>query len=288
MADPHLDRVDALLDLHRPEQALDELNRLSGDSSGTLRACQLRAAALTDLERWAELATTARHGLGQCGPDAELLGRLGLASRHLGQYAPAERALLDALALTPENAWLLSQYADLCVLVGQTTKAEALLARAAALAPDSPAVYATRFQIAYAKGNDRAAERVAREFVGRYPDHPAALALHGMIAAGRGRMTTAARSLNQAVAHDPTDADYAEAAWTVRVYAHPLLLPLRPLYRLGMFRTWLIAIGTLLTLNLLGLGRVTLMFALVWAAYCVYSWIAPPIVRRLVRGRWRG
>ncbi|MBO4207565.1 tetratricopeptide repeat protein [Micromonospora echinofusca] len=283
----HLDRVAALLDLGRPEQALAELGRLPAGPAGDIRAFRLRAAALTELDRWAEVADTARYGLGQ-GPDAELLGRLGLALRHLGQYPSAERALLDALALAPHSAWLLTQYADLCLLVGQTTKAESLVARAAAADPVSPAVYASRYQLAYATGDRRGAEQVAREFLGRYPEHPSALALHGLAAAGRGRMGVASRSLGQAVAQDPTGAAAAEAAWETRVYAHPLLLPLRPLYRLGMFPTWLIAVGTLLVLNLLGWAPAALAAALCWAAYCVYSWVAPPIVRRLVLGRWRG
>ncbi|MER5333001.1 tetratricopeptide repeat protein [Micromonospora sp. NPDC002717] len=282
-----LARVAQLLELNRLEQALDEVNRLPAALAASPAAFRLRAAALTGLDRWDEVVAVARQGLAETGPDAELLGRLGLALRHHREFAPAERALLDALAIEPENPWLLCQYADLCSAVGQTGKAERLVARAAAIVPDAPAVFASRFQLAYARGDDRAAERISREFLGAWPANPAALALHGVAAARRGRVGTAHRAFGQAVAHDPTDADYAEAAWESRVYTHPLLLPLRPLYRLGILRTWLLAIGVVVLLNLAGLDLLAGLFGVAWALFCVWSWIAPPLVRRMVLGRWR-
>ncbi|PWR15981.1 hypothetical protein DKT69_08090 [Micromonospora sicca] len=281
-----LARVVGLLEMNRPEQALEELARLPGPVATDPHVYRLRAVALSTLDRWDEVAEVARQGLAEVGPDAELLGRLGLALRSQGAFAPAERALLDALALEPQDPWLLCQYADLCVTVGQTDKASRLLARAAELAPEHPAVYASRIQLAYAGGHDRAAERVTREFLGRYPEHPVALALHGGIAVERGRIGDAHRSFGRAVAHDPDDPDYAEAAWETRVYTHPLLLPLRPLYRLGI-RMWLIAVGSIAVLNLAKLYVPALVVALAWLLYSLWSWIAPPLVRRLVRGRWR-
>ncbi|MCM0676920.1 tetratricopeptide repeat protein [Micromonospora phytophila] len=285
--DAQLSRVAHLLELNRPEQALDELGRLPAGAATGTAAFRLRAAALTELDRWDDVVAVVRQGLAECGPDAELLGRLGLALRHRLEYAPAERALLDALAIAPQSPWLLCQYADLCCAVGQTDKAERLVARAAALAPDAPPVFSSRFQLAYARGDDRAAERIAREFLGAWPSHPVALALHGVAASRRGRVGTAHRAFGQALAHDPTDADYAEAAWESRVHAHPLLLPLRPLYRLGTFRTWLLAVGVVVVLNLAGLDLLAGLFGLCWLVVCVWSWVAPSVARRLVLGRWR-
>ncbi|MFI7425532.1 tetratricopeptide repeat protein [Micromonospora sp. NPDC049836] len=281
-----LARVVALLEANRPEQALTELGKVGGSAATGRLAYRCRTIALSELDRWDEVAETARRGLAEVGPDAELLGRLGRALREQGALAPAERALLDALALEPEDPWLLCQYADLCTSVGQTDKAGRLVDRAAALAPEEPAVYASRIQLAYARGDDRSAQRAAREFLGRHPDHPAALALHGSVAVAAGRVGEAHRSFGRAVAHDPADADYAEAAWETRVYAHPLLLPLRPLYRLG-FRLWFAVAAAIVVLNLAGLRIVALVVSVAWVLYCVWSWVAPPLVRRLVRGRWR-
>ncbi|MFG1776049.1 tetratricopeptide repeat protein [Micromonospora sp. NPDC049051] len=285
--EPQLARVAHLLELNRAEQALGELDRLPAALAVSPAAFRLRAYALASLERWDDLVTVARRGLAETGPDPELLGRLSIALRHRREYPAAERALLDALAIEPVNPWLLCQYARLCSAVGQLDKAERLIARAAAISPEEPAVFAGRIQLAYARGDDRSADRIAKEFLGAWPDNPAALALHGAAAARRGRLGTAHRAFGQAVAHDPTDPDYAEGAWETRVYAHPLLLPLRPLHRLGTFRTWLLAVGVIVLLGVAGLDVLAGVFALAWVLFCVWSWIAPPLVRRMVLGRWR-
>ncbi|MER7473670.1 tetratricopeptide repeat protein, partial [Micromonospora sp. NPDC000018] len=175
-----LARVVHLLEINRPEQALDEVHRLPAALAATPAAFRLRASALTALERWDGVLAVARQGLAETGPDAELLGHLGLSLRHRREYAPAERALLDGLAIEPDNAWLLCQYAYLCCEVGQIDKADRLVARAAAITPDAPAVFATRFQVAYSRGDDRAAERIAEEFLGAWPGDPAALGLEAM------------------------------------------------------------------------------------------------------------
>ncbi|WP_434742984.1 tetratricopeptide repeat protein [Micromonospora sp. SH-82] len=278
--DPQLHRAAALLDLGRPEQALTELGRLPVQVAGTRVAYQLRATALTLLDRWDEVVTVARHGLAETGPDADLWGRLGLALRHRREYVESERALLAALALDPHSPWLLCQYADLCTAVGQTDKAGRLIARAAEQDPGAPTVFASRYQHAYATCDDRAAEQVAREFLAVWPEHPAALALHGAAAAERGRFRAAGNSFGQAVAQDPTDREFADAARAYRVYAHPLLVPLRPMVRLGVLRTWLIAVTVIVLLNLAGLTTAAWAVTVLWLLYCGYSWIVAVLVRR--------
>ncbi|WBB64861.1 tetratricopeptide repeat protein [Micromonospora sp. WMMD812] len=286
-ADVALARAAHLLEVNRAEAALDELARLPADVALGVTAFRLRAAALTGLDRWDEVATAARQGLAEAGPDAELSARLALALRRHGEYAPAERVLIEALAVEPTNPGLLCQYADLCTAVGQTDKAARLVARAAALAPRSPAVFASRFQVAYVQGRHRAAERIARDFLGAWPDDPAALAMHGLAAAQRGRMGAAYRSFGQAVSHSPDDVGAADAAWEARLHVHPLLLPLRPLRRWGMLRTWLVAVAMMALPALAGLDLLAGLLGLLWITYCAYALIAPALVRRLVQGRWR-
>jgi hypothetical protein len=63
-----------------------------------------------------------------------------------------------------------------------------------------------------------------------------------------------------------------------RVIAHPLLVPLWPLFRFGALRTWLAAVAVLVMLRLV-LPSLAGVFGLLWIGYCVYSWVAPPLVR---------
>jgi tetratricopeptide (TPR) repeat protein len=281
-----LARARALLQANRPQQALDELGRLPTDEAISLIAFQLRAIALLRLERWADAADASRRGLAN-GPDPDLLGHLGAALGELGDYPAAERALLDGLALAPHDSTLLCYYASVCLKVNQIDKAARLLERAAAEDPHGSMVYVVRIQLAFARGDDREAQRISREFLAEHPEEAQAHALHGQTAGNRGQMGDAYASMRQAVAHDPTDPDYVAAAVEAKALAHPLLLPLRPLYRIGPVKSWLIVVAAIFGLRAIGLPLLGGLLGIAWFGYCVYSWVVPPIVRRTVGRRFR-
>lgn len=283
--DPAVARAWALLEAGRPEQALDQLARVPAALAEDPSVFAARAEALVRTERWAEAATVARHGLAATGPDPGLFAQLGLALCELGDHPSAEGAYLNGLREDPHDVQLLCRYAQLCLVANQVEKATGLLGLAAEEDPGHPMVYVVRIQAAWVRGGDRAAERASREFLGAYPDIAVARAMHGFTASVRGRTGTAFASFRQAVAAEPTDPDYAEAAREARIAAHPLLLPLRPVYRLGAIRTWLLAAGVIVGLRLLGQREVAGIAGVVWLGYVGYSWLVPLLVRRLVPGR---
>lgn len=270
----------ALLEADRPEQALAELSRLSPEEAGSPAVFHLRGRALIHLDRWDEVDDNARRGLAELGPDPVLLGQLGFALVEKGEYANAERALLDALALAPHDIDLLCSYSRLCLNAGQADKAKQLWQRAAAINPHHRSVMATRVVLAIGVADDREAQRASDAFLAEYPSDPVALAFHGQVRETRGR--SGYGSIRQAVAADPTDTDYADLAWETKVRAHPLLIPLRPLFRLGPVKSWLLAVGIMFGLRAIGLNLLSFIAAMVWVALCVYSWIMPPLVRKWV------
>jgi predicted Zn-dependent protease len=281
-----LSRARALLDANRPEQALLELGRLPTDEAISPFAFEVRAVALLRLERWAEAADAASRGLAG-GPDPDLLGHLGGALTEMGEYPAAERALLNGLALAPHHSTLLCYYAILCLKVNQIDKAALLVERAAAQDPHASLVYIVRIQLAFVRGDDKQAQRISEDYLAAYPEEAVAHSLHGQVVSNRGQVANAYASLRHAAAHDPTDQDYAKAAIAARAYAHPLLLPLRPLYRLGPVKVWLMVVVTILALNGLGASAAAGVLGLTWVVYCVYSWVVPPLVRRLSGRRFR-
>ncbi|GLZ00110.1 hypothetical protein Acsp02_73620 [Actinoplanes sp. NBRC 103695] len=286
--EPVFARARALLGANRPEQALTELAMLPASDAISAQAHHLRCVALAGLERWPEAADAARLGLGAGGPDPDLLRLLGRAEQELGHPQAAERALLDGLALAPNDADLLCAYARLCIADNQMDKASRLVERAAAQDPHAPTVYASRIQLAYAKGDDREAQRIAREFVATYPENPAAHALLGSTSAVRGQVGDAYSGLRQAAAAAPGEQVYAESAMDARIASHPLLLPIRPVLRFGPLKTWIAALVVIYGLRALGLGALSLLAGGLWLVFCVYSWVVPPLVRRWVRRNWHG
>ncbi|MCY1139422.1 hypothetical protein OWR29_15595 [Actinoplanes sp. Pm04-4] len=282
-----LHHAQALLATGRPEQALTELSRLPANEVTGSFAMQLRCAALSRLDRWAEVGDAARAGLAANGPDPGLLLWLGRSEHEAGRDPQAERALLDGLAMAPEDVDLLCAYADLCAAAGQLDKAGKLVDLAAARAPQAPVVYATRIQLAHARGDDREAQRISREFVGAHPENPVAHALLGGTSAARGHVDAAYEGFRQAAAARPTEQLFAESAMELRVARHPLMRPLRPILRFGALKTWLVAVALIIGLRAIGLPVLGGLLGFVWLAYCVYSWVVPPLVRKWVMRSWR-
>jgi tetratricopeptide (TPR) repeat protein len=281
-----LDRAQALLTAGRAEQALAELGRLPAAEAVGPLAMRLRCVALVQLDRWPEVADTARAGLAAGGPDPGLLLWLGRALAEQGHGQAAERALLDGLALAPTDVDLLCAYADVCLAHGQVDKAARLVAMAAAEDPHDPAVYVARVQLAHARGDDREAQRVAREFVGAHPENPAANALLGGTSAARGQIRNAYAGYRRAVAAMPTEQSFAESAIELKIAQHPLMLPLRPLLRFGTWKTWGAVLALMLGLRVVGQPVLAGLVAVVWFGFCVYSWVVPPLVRRWLLRRW--
>lgn len=284
---PVLARAHALLLAGRPQEALSELAALPPDEAVGVPATRLRCAALVELDRWPDVVEAARAGLAAAGPDPDLLCHLGQAEHRLGRAEVAERALLDGLALAPHDVELLCAYAEVCAAHGQLDKAEKLVERAAAQQPHAPIVYATRIQVAHARGDDRTAQRISREFVAAHPENPGAHALLGGTSAVRGQVNEAYASLRQAAAARPTEQAFAESALDLQIARHPLMLPLRPVLRFGVLKTWAAAIVLIFGLRAAGLPALSALLGLVWLLLCVYSWVVPPLVRRWVRRHWR-
>jgi predicted Zn-dependent protease len=281
-----LAHVQAMLELGRPQDALAALAGLPASDVMDPIVARLRCAALAQMGRWAEAGDAARAALVANGPHPDLLYWLARAEQDAGHAAQAERFLLDGLALAPQDVDLLCAYADLCAGEGQLEKATKLVALAAAEDPQAPIVYATRVKVAYAGGQDREAQRISQEFVAAHPANPVANALLGGVSAARGQVRPAYQGFRRAVAEDPTDHSYAESALEMRVAAHPLMLPLRPILRFGALKVWLTAVALIFGLRLLGQPLLAFPIAMAWLAYCVYSWVVPPLVRRWVRRRW--
>jgi len=67
-----------------------------------------------------------------------------------------------------------------------------------------------------------------------------------------------------------------------RVRSHWLLLPLRPFARINWIVLWIGSIAVVLFLQRLGMRQLAGIIAAVYLVYCLYSWIMPSVVRRMV------
>jgi Tfp pilus assembly protein PilF len=275
------------LDIERPAAALELVDRLLLEDPADSELHEIRAAALYEDGRVEAAVAAARAGLEIDPYSLPLLAVLSLAERKRGHLGDAESAILSALRLMPDNSTLLCQYAVLLAEGGAEAKGERMLERAAALAPDDDVVAQTRIALAYLGGRDKEAERHGSTLLEQDPLDPLAHSVLGTIASERGSPRKATRHFEEAARYDLDD-EMVEVALESRALSHPLMLPLWPIYRLGVAKTWLLGIGGGLALSAVGLYRLASIWLIAYVLLAVYSWIAPSLIRRWVfRGRRR-
>jgi len=275
------------LQIGHPERTLDELQGLMRDAALDYRAYLFRGAALHALGRNTEAIDVLRGGLAHHGPFLPMLQMLGSSLRSEGRLPEAEAAFLQGLSLDPNDPDLLIGYSRVCLAAGQAEKAGALVERAASHAPESAAVSAARAQVAFALGNDRDMHRHSTEALSHDPEDPGARALHGTASMLTGDSRSGYTSFASAAASQPGDADLRAAARQARLINHPLLLPLRPFARVNPMVVWIGAVAIIYGLRAAGLPLLSFAFAMIWLAFCVYSWVVPPLVRRRLNRKWR-
>jgi tetratricopeptide (TPR) repeat protein len=278
MDDGTLTLAQHYLDIDQPSRALTTLESGRPDVSDAA-FWRLRAAALYELDRYAEALDAAASGLAIDADDIGLLVLHGLANSHLGHIAAAERSLLAALRLDPESVWLLAEYALLVARAGQFEKARKLIDEAARIHPLSDHVATARDVLAYLEGDDARAAAHAEELLAADPEARSAHLLRGVALSQQGRSRAARPHFETVARYDPGDEDVVDMARHSRYATHPLLLPLAPIARWGQGRVWLAGVALIGLARATGSDAVMLAVGGTWLLYVVYTWVVPPLVR---------
>ena len=271
------------LEINRPEEALDALDR-AGTSLEEPGAWLIRGSALFALERHGEARDAAEQGLALDPDDVWLLHLLSIAEEALGDLASSERAILAALELEPHIPGLYAQYADLLMRGGQLDKAREVIERAAALDPEDLSVLRARMSYAYVTGKPREGEKWSRKMLELEPEHPGAHGMLGVFKIEQGSIYGAREHYENAVMLDPSNPHAREAAIEIRMATHPAMAPLRIFDRFGVAGSWIGAVIIITALRSVS-PAAGAAAGLTWLVLCVYSWVAPPIMRRLVMRR---
>ena len=273
------------IDIDRPQAALETLGRVSGDGLDDPEYWAVRAHALLQLDRADESAAAARRGLEADPEEIELLVVLALAEAQQGHHDEAHDALERALEIAPDDPLLLAQSALVSALRLDFMSARKALAEAMRLDPESEGVLHIRAQVAVL-ADDGNASRYVDELLERYPENSFGHVVRGALAAERKDVVRASRAFDEAARLDPSDPDVAEAAAEARVAAHPLLAPVRPLWRFGRWKSWGVYFTIMSLLAAAKLESLRLALGLMWLTVVLLSWFAPRFIRWRRRRRF--
>jgi len=243
----------------------------------------LRAVAAGMLGHEAEARTAIERGLSMEPNSPELLMLLAGQHEEDGAVSEAEAVYLALLNESPAYHPALISYARLLATAGDPVGATKVMDRVPGhvQAGDPDALHALGV-IALSEGRLKDSQRLVDAGLELDPN---SVRLHALQAAQASLDPKKSKSmvthLSSAAAADPRQA--AALGYEARFISHPLMAPVRLIDRIGAARLW---IGWLVVL--FGLPRIwpnapMLWIALAYICFALYSWIAPPMLRRWLR-----
>jgi tetratricopeptide (TPR) repeat protein len=275
------------LEVHRPQAALDALAGVTGDDLDDAEYWTIRAEALLELDRAAEGADAARRGLEHDPQDISLLDALALCELDGGDLAAAQQALDSALAILPDHPVLLSHRALALALDKRYDAAREAVEHAMSVDPESRSVLRVQAQVAVL-ADDREAEHYIDELLAADPEDRIGHALRGNLAVKQKRFKQASKAFREAARLDPRDKEIAGVARNARVAAHPLLAPVRPMWRFGRWRSYFLYLTLITVLAAARLQTLRIVVICVWLVIVILSWVGPRILRRLEERKYGG
>lgn len=275
------------LEIDRPAEALAALEGVAGEELETAEYWRIRSDALSGLERYAEGAEAARRGLERDPESLSLLNGLTLCELGLGDLDAADTTLRAALELYPDHSLLLANHAVVLARKGDLPAAQKAVARAMRTDPDSMPVRRVRAQVAVA-ARDPEAPKFVDDLLARDPDDPLGHALKGSLALRSKQYGSAVQAYEEAARLDPSDQTLVRNAQTARVVNHPVLAPVRPIWKFGRWRAYGLYISIVLALGFVGLPSLRLAVGGIWIALVLLSRIGPRVLRRREERKFGG
>ena len=206
------------------------------------------------------------------------------------RHADAERTVIDLLHDYPEDPSLYAHYASIMLETFHLEKAERLAAEALSRDPYNEEALNVHVLCGFVNADDAERQRRLQKLLTEHPDSMTSAVRMVQLLLDKGKHAEAYELSRELVQHDPGNQALVAMAGELRVSSHWSMLPLWPMRKWGWGGSIGIWFAAVLLLNsgvFDGEGREQLLtgFVTLLLAYVVYSWVWPPILRRLMRVR---
>ena len=236
---------------------------------------------LSDLNQQAE--STLRQLLVQSPEHAPARGLLASLLAERKEFADAELLLIGLLREYPENAELYGRYSRLMLITLHLDKAEQLAREGLRYDPEDHECLLAIALCQTARAGGRPNEGLAKLLQA----HPESLsAVHALVVAlvDAGRIDEAHRLSQDALRTDPANEHLVSLVRELRIQNHWSMKPLWPLQKWGWGAAAVMWIGGIVVLRGLAANAPAIAgpATWVWLGYCIYSWVWPSLIRRLM------
>ena len=199
------------------------------------------------------------------------------------EYADAELLLIGLLREYPESAELYGRYSQLMLRTLHLEKAEQLAREGLRYDPaDDECLMATALcETARSGARPNAA---LQKLLAAHPESMSSV--HALVVAlvDSGRIAEAHHIAQGAMRADPANEHLVTLVRELRIQNHWSMKPLWPLQKWGWGASVAMWIGGIVMIRALSKTAPELAgpVAFTWLGYCIYSWVWPPLVRRIL------
>ena len=199
------------------------------------------------------------------------------------EFADAELLLISLLRDYPEEADLYGRYSRLMLRTLHLDKAEQLAREGLRYDPEDGECLLAAALCETARSGARPNEGLAKLL----QTHPESLSsVHALVVAlvNAGRINEAHRIARSALRGDPANENLVSLVRELRIQNHWSMKPLWPLQKWGWGASAVMWIGGIVVIRFLSKAapEIATPVAFTWLAYCAYSWVWPPLVRRIL------
>lgn len=204
------------------------------------------------------------------------------------EHAEAEAVIQALIREAPEEAELFALYARLMLKTLHVEKAGRLADEALRLDPTNTLARVESVLVSIVRGERARTEDQLAELLKDDPEGRAAAGTLFVALVEQRRHREALALGQQLLRANPNNHQFVNAVVELRALTHWLMWPAYPFVRWGWGASAAIWAGALLLFGYLranGAGSVAGTLSLAYIGYCVYTWIAPSLVRRWVAAR---
>jgi len=200
-----------------------------------------------------------------------------------GEFADAELLLISLLRDFPENPDLYGRYSHLMLRALHLDKAEQLAREGLRYDPENDECLMASALCETARSGARPNQGLERLL----KSHPESLSsVHALVVAlvDAGRINEAHRIAQGALRGDPANEHLVTLVRELRIQNHWSMKPLWPLQRWGWGASAVMWVGGIVVLRSLyqHAPQVATPVSFAWLGYCIYSWVWPPLIRRIL------
>ena len=205
----------------------------------------------------------------------------------LGKLGEAEKVLLELIHEFPDDAVLYARYSVLMLETMHVAKAGELAARAIQLDPDDQEALTASVLHELVANPGEAANRRLAELVARYPDAVSTAMMVVAVLTEQGRSKEALLIAQEVLRQAPDSQGLVDTVIALKTASHWSMIPLRPFQKWGWgasIAVWFVMVILIRAAENAGYTAQFFPIVVVFLAFVVYSWVWPPILKRIMRG----